>query len=410
MQVFLVGGAVRDGLLNKTVHDKDFVVVGASPDELLDCGFSQVGADFPVFLHPHTHQEYALARTERKTGKSHTDFTVYFDKTVTLKEDLQRRDLSINALAIEVKGLFDDTPISGEIIDFYGGVDDLRHKILRHISPAFSEDPLRILRVARFFARFKDFKIHKDTKNLMVTMAKNGDLSHLSKERLWAESSKAMQNQTGFLYWQILADLNILEYFLADLAKLWQNSTLKNQTLTTLSQLFDDDFFLSLPEDKRLWVQFTLLTSAFCQKNQIANTAKALFAPKKCLHLAELFFDFKDILNQNLSADTVLTLIERTKAHQEIKDEQFAWQTTLDLLIFSLYAYYQSCQIKTFYTKNQIKTLFYQSIFCYQRTTIQEIDQNLTGAQIGQALKHIRQSKISQLLISSTSMGDFDEK
>ena len=398
MQVFLVGGAVRDGLLGKAIHDKDFVVVGASPDELLACGFTQVGVDFPVFLHPDTHHEYALARTERKTGKSHTEFAVQFDKTIALKDDLQRRDLTINALAIEVTSLFDDTPMTGQVIDYYGGVLDLQQKTLRHVSQAFSEDPLRILRVARFFARFEGFSIDSSTQNLMIQMAKNGDLSHLSKERLWAESSKAMQCKTGFLYWQVLADLTILEHFLPDLAKLWQDLGLKTQTLLALSLIFQDDFFLSLSDDKRLMMQFSLLTSGFNQKSFINTTAKTLCAPKNCLNFSELFFDFKDILQKNCSAGDLINLIERTKAHQEIKDKKSAEKSVAYMLIESIYLYCQACQITPFYTISQIKNIVYQSIICYQNTKIQEIDGQLTGAKIGQALKKIRMAKIQKLL------------
>ena len=150
MQVYLVGGAVRDAVLGLPITDKDFMVVGATPQVLLDLGFIQVGVDFPVFLHPKTQAEYALARIERKSGVGHTAFQVHADPSVRLEEDLIRRDLTINALAIEVKGLFDETPMTGKVIDFYGGLTDIQNRTLRHVSPAFSEDPLRVLRVARF--------------------------------------------------------------------------------------------------------------------------------------------------------------------------------------------------------------------------------------------------------------------
>ena len=138
MQIFLVGGAVRDQLLGIPIKDKDFVVVGASVADMLDAGFQQVGADFPVFLHPHTHQEYALARTERKQGHGYQGFSIHASPDVTLKEDLLRRDLTINAMAIEVTGLNDETPISGQVIDYYGGLDDINNKVLRHVSAAFT--------------------------------------------------------------------------------------------------------------------------------------------------------------------------------------------------------------------------------------------------------------------------------
>ena len=163
MQIYLVGGAVRDRLLNIPIKDRDWMVVGATPDELISQGFEQVGADFPVFLHPQTHEEYALARTERKSGKGYQGFDCRFSPDVTLEDDLQRRDLTINAMAQD-----DD----GTIIDPYGGQQDLTQRLLRHVSPAFSEDPLRVLRVARFAARFAPlgFTVAEDTMRLMQRM------------------------------------------------------------------------------------------------------------------------------------------------------------------------------------------------------------------------------------------------
>ncbi|SUH34849.1 tRNA nucleotidyltransferase [Salmonella enterica subsp. enterica] len=172
MKIYLVGGAVRDALLGLPVKDKDWVVVGATPQEMLDAGYQQVGRDFPVFLHPQTHEEYALARTERKSGSGYTGFTCYAAPDVTLEADLQRRDLTINALARD-----DD----GQIIDPYHGRRDLEARLLRHVSPAFSEDPLRVLRVARFAARYAhlSFRIADETLSLMRDMTAAGELEHL---------------------------------------------------------------------------------------------------------------------------------------------------------------------------------------------------------------------------------------
>jgi len=189
MQIYLVGGAVRDQLLQQPVKDKDFVVVGATVSEMLDAGFQQVGADFPVFLHPTTHEEYALARTERKQGSGYKGFSVHASPDVSLEDDLQRRDLTINAMAIEVVSLTDDTPVSGDVIDYYGGLQDLENKTLRHVSDAFSEDPLRVLRTARFYGRYYDlgFTIAEDTLTLMRQLVNSGELAHLSAERIWQE-------------------------------------------------------------------------------------------------------------------------------------------------------------------------------------------------------------------------------
>ncbi|MER2163907.1 MAG: tRNA nucleotidyltransferase, partial [Psychrobacter alimentarius] len=181
MQVYLVGGAVRDHLLGRPVKDKDFVVVGATVFEMLDAGFQQVGADFPVFLHPISHDEYALARTERKQGVGYQGFSVHASPNVSLKDDIQRRDLTINAMAIEVTSLMDDSPITGEVIDYYGGLNDIDSKTLRHVSIAFSEDPLRVLRTARFYSRYYDlgFTIADETLRLMRQLVDSGELMHL---------------------------------------------------------------------------------------------------------------------------------------------------------------------------------------------------------------------------------------
>jgi tRNA nucleotidyltransferase (CCA-adding enzyme) len=181
LRTYLVGGAVRDRLLGRAVSERDFVVVGATPDDLLSRGFQQVGKDFPVFLHPQTKDEYALARTERKTAPGYHGFAVHADPEITLEEDLQRRDLTINALA--------EDP-SGVLIDPYGGLADLQARVLRHVSPAFAEDPVRILRLARFAARFDDlgFRVAPETMDLMRGMVAAGEVDALVPERVWQET------------------------------------------------------------------------------------------------------------------------------------------------------------------------------------------------------------------------------
>src|SRR6056297_1272876 len=185
MQTYLVGGAVRDELLGVPFHERDWVVVGATPQDLLDQGFTPVGKDFPVFLHPETKEEYALARTERKQGHGYTGFAVHFEPSVTLEEDLRRRDLTINAIARRP---------DGTLIDPYGGRRDLEQRVLRHVSPAFVEDPLRVLRTARFAARYKHlgFRIAPETLALMGEIVAQGELEHLPAERVWTETEKAL--------------------------------------------------------------------------------------------------------------------------------------------------------------------------------------------------------------------------
>jgi tRNA nucleotidyltransferase (CCA-adding enzyme) len=197
LDVYLVGGAVRDGLLGLAVYDRDWVVVGATPEEMLANGFQQVGKDFPVFLHPKTREEYALARTERKVGVGYHGFEVFADPNVTLEEDLIRRDLTINAMA---------KSSSGEMIDPYGGQQDLEDKLLRHVSEAFSEDPLRVLRVARFAAKLAPFgfKLAPETQTLMRQMVSGGELSDLTPERVWQEVVKALNTERPSLFFTVL--------------------------------------------------------------------------------------------------------------------------------------------------------------------------------------------------------------
>jgi tRNA nucleotidyltransferase (CCA-adding enzyme) len=197
MEIYLVGGAVRDKRLGLPVRERDWVVVGATPRELLSQGFKPVGRDFPVFLHPVTGEEYALARTERKTGPGYTGFETCADPTITLEEDLHRRDLTINAMA--------ETP-EGGLIDPYGGAQDLDNGVLRHVSPAFAEDPVRILRVARFAARFahRGFHVAHETHALMRQMVDSGEADHLVPERVWAEFARALQAQTPQRFFDVL--------------------------------------------------------------------------------------------------------------------------------------------------------------------------------------------------------------
>ena len=201
LKIYLVGGAVRDELMKLPVLEKDWVVVGSTPEEMRKLGYQPVGKDFPVFLHPKTHEEYALARTERKTGKGYKGFHFYATPDVTLEEDLTRRDLTINAIAQSDEG---------KLIDPYHGHEDICKKILRHVSPAFSEDPVRILRVARFAARFTDFTVAPETNELMKQMAKSGEVDALVSERVWKELSRALVAAKPERFFEILKNCNAL--------------------------------------------------------------------------------------------------------------------------------------------------------------------------------------------------------
>jgi len=210
MEIYLVGGAVRDSRLGLPVKERDWVVVGATPQDMLALGYQPVGKDFPVFLHPQSKEEYALARTERKTGHGYTGFETCADPGITLEQDLLRRDLTINAMA---------ETSDGELIDPYKGMDDLNNGVLRHVSPAFSEDPVRVLRTARFAARFapRGFHVAHDTNALMRRMVQNGEVSHLVAERVWAELVKALDTETPARFFRVLAGCGALEVLFPEL-------------------------------------------------------------------------------------------------------------------------------------------------------------------------------------------------
>ncbi|TLU67255.1 multifunctional CCA addition/repair protein [Thalassotalea litorea] len=214
LQIYLVGGAVRDQLLERPVYDRDWVVVGASPKQMVAQGFTPVGKDFPVFLHPKTKEEYALARTERKQGKGYTGFVVHASPDVTLAQDLIRRDLTINAMAMD-----DD----GNLYDPYGGKQDLDDRVFRHVSDAFAEDPLRVLRLARFAARYHDygFTIHPDTKRLLESMVNSGELENLSGDRVWKEISRALTEVHPEQFINVLRNCGALHVIWPELDALW---------------------------------------------------------------------------------------------------------------------------------------------------------------------------------------------
>jgi tRNA nucleotidyltransferase (CCA-adding enzyme) len=224
MEIFMVGGAVRDALLGLPVQDHDWVVVGATPDELTALGYLPVGKDFPVFLHPQTREEYALARTERNTARGYRGFAIHAAPDVTLEEDLARRDLTINSIAAATRSKRAGAGFEADLealIDPYGGQRDIRDKVLRHVTDAFREDPVRILRLARFAARFADFTVAPETLALMREMVAHGEVDALVAERVWQELARGLMEDTPSRMFAVLRDCGALQHLLPEVEKLW---------------------------------------------------------------------------------------------------------------------------------------------------------------------------------------------
>lgn len=230
MKVYLVGGAVRDKALGLPIHEKDWLVIGGTPEYLLQQGYQQVGREFPVFIHPKTGEEYALARKERKSGHGYVGFICDFGPEVTLEEDLSRRDLTINAMALSEDGHW---------IDPFHGMSDIRQKLLRHVSPAFVEDPVRVLRVARFAARFSQlgFQVAPETQHLMYTMVRNKEVHHLVSERVWQEWEKALYEANPEIFFEVLRACGALEIILPEIHCLFGVPSKQSMTDTGLRML-----------------------------------------------------------------------------------------------------------------------------------------------------------------------------
>jgi tRNA nucleotidyltransferase (CCA-adding enzyme) len=252
MQIYQVGGAVRDTLLGLPVKDRDYVVVGASPEQMLAAGYRTVGKDFPVFLHPHTQQEYALARTERKTAKGYKGFSVHASPEVTLEEDLARRDFTMNAIA---------QAEDGQLIDPFGGQADIEKRLLRHVTAAFSEDPVRILRAARFLARFTDFSVAPETMALMCEMVAAGEVDALVPERVWQEIAKGLLESKPSRMFEMLRACGALKIIFPELDRLWgvpQTATYHPEVDTGVHVMMVIDYAAS--QQFSLPVRFAALT------------------------------------------------------------------------------------------------------------------------------------------------------
>lgn len=325
MQIYLVGGAVRDALLGLPVQDRDWVVVGATPESMVAQGYLAVGRDFPVFLHPQTHEEYALARTERKTARGYHGFAFHTAPDVTLEQDLARRDLTINSIAISqysvtASGRFYANPAA--LIDPYGGQQDLRARIFRHVTEAFREDPVRILRVARFAARFADFSIAPETMQLMRDMVSHGEVDALVAERVWQELAKGLMENTPSRMFQVLRDCGALQRLLPEVDRLWSvprpaQQRQKNDAGTRLMQVLDISAQLEAP----LPVRFACLTHDLGNGNVklLKDLCARLRVPTECRELAEVVVREHGHIQDSatLDAEALVHLLERCDAFRK---------------------------------------------------------------------------------------------
>ena len=360
MEIYLVGGTVRDQLLGLEQVDRDWVVVGATPAQMLALGYRQVGRDFPVFLHPQTREAYALARTERKTGSGHTAFACNSDPGVTLQQDLLRRDLTINAIAR------DD---NGQLIDPCGGVADLEAGILRHVSPAFVEDPLRVLRTARFAARLhhRGFRVHPQTLAVMAQISAGGELSTLPSERIWKELEQALLEISPVVFFEVLQACGCLDKLLPALVE--------NQPWRSLQQ----PGLASLSAEER----FALLLSDLSAE-AADNICADLRPPKRFRELAllcvELGPDYQDI--RQLDAEALLLLLERCDVQR--RPERFS-------------ACLRSCGVAWPQAADS-SALLEEAARRYRSVEAGQLaGDNLNGRQLGQRLRQLRLRQLHTL-------------
>lgn len=365
-----MGGAVRDQLLGRPVKERDWVVVGAAPDMLLGLGFRPVGKDFPVFLHPETHEEYALARTERKTGKGYTAFEFHADPAVTLEEDLKRRDLTINAIA---------QSLNGELIDPYGGIHDIQHKILRHVSPAFAEDPVRILRLGRFAARFADFTIAEDTIELMRQMVTAGEVDALVAERVWQEWERALGEPAPERFFETLR-------LCGALTKLFPELVMDTAELTALENAVK----LSSDPIVRFAALFAHVTpkdtEQLCDRYRVPRTFRDV-----ALLVSRFNADFNAITGND--AEQILVLLERTDAFR--RPERFK--------TFLLAC--RACEGKAS-EKENILVQAYESVAAKKNHNA--ISEGMTGLDIAREIRLFRLAAITKSL-SPHNKGLLDE-
>ena len=367
MQIYQVGGAVRDRLLGIEVYDRDWVVVGATAEQLLNQGYQPVGKDFPVFLHPQSHEEYALARTERKSGSGYGGFQFHADPNVTLEQDLLRRDLTINAMAED-----DD----GQIIDPYGGREDLNNRQLRHVSPAFAEDPLRVLRSARFLARFAHlgFCIVPQTLALMTQLSHSGELQALSSERVWKETERALSEPDPQAYIATLAQCGALAQLMPELAE-----TLNPALLELLKR--------SAEQQQATEVRWALLCHSIEDPAYLAQLQQRLKTPKRFQQSAELLQRFHPLMLQPLTVNSVMALYQGLDLQRRPE--------RLDSFIAACQLLRQHSNPALNHNASDLQTLIDGLNAIEPR---QLVEQGFKGAEIGKQLQLRRQQWLEQQL------------
>jgi tRNA nucleotidyltransferase (CCA-adding enzyme) len=385
MQIFLVGGAVRDELLGLTVKDRDWVVVGSNPEEMMERGFTPVGKDFPVFLHPQSREEYALARTERKSAPGYHGFTFHASPEVTLEEDLQRRDLTINAMA---------KTIEGELIDPFEGQRDLQNKVFRHVSPAFKEDPVRVLRLARFATRFPHFTLAEETLHLAKSMAKNGEIQALVPERVWTEIGKALMHERPSRLFEVLMACDAFKILFPSLSSLQDDSVAQLRFFQSL----DESAQTSCSQEIRFALCFYPYSSSssplFLSLAQAQAMCDALKVPTDCKDMAMLMLQLtqKTFSMGTLNASNSLALIESLDGFRRAERLQGALHAALMASKFAEQAQLQ-----------QTLKVLTQALACtlslnIKQLTAEALEQGRQGVEIGQLIHQARLGALVQLL------------
>lgn len=329
MKVYKVGGSVRDSLMGLEPHDHDYVVVGSTPKEMESLGYSQVGKDFPVYLHPETNDEYALARIERKAGLKHTDFETKFDSTVTIIDDLRRRDLTINAIAVPHN-------FEGKMVDPYSGLEDIKNKVLRHVSEAFAEDPLRILRVARFNARLPDFKIDIMTKIMIDNMVLDGALDHISKDRIWAETKKALLTKKPVKYFEVLSFSGALKYVTNMEEGKYVYSEWFNRVVEATESLSDERKILVRAAEFYGSHWFSVLPKSQPDKNLFIKTLRAAKLPVDIIELATFVGEHADFFGGSpwmSSTETIVSEFDRLNIRMMVQKNPTFFEDLFTILL-----------------------------------------------------------------------------